>query len=127
MDAALKDLGTTTSQYAILSALQESPSISGADLARRCFITPQSVNELLAGMEKAGLIDRTPSPTHGRIVDISLSPMGAKRLRMASLVVDEIERMMLRGLSESERRSAAAALGCCIENLAESESAQRTA
>jgi DNA-binding MarR family transcriptional regulator len=65
MDRELKGLGLSTAQYAILAALQEADVASGAELARRCFVTPQTVTALIAGLEQAGHIERTPSRHHG--------------------------------------------------------------
>jgi hypothetical protein len=45
MDGALRDMGLTTPQYAALSVLGDEPGLSGAELARRCFVTPQTIME----------------------------------------------------------------------------------
>ena len=47
MDRLLKDINLTTPQYAALSALAENPGISGAALARKCFVTSQTMNEII--------------------------------------------------------------------------------
>ena len=47
MDEELRGVGLTTPQYAALSALGEEPGASGAGLARRCFVTPQTMNGIL--------------------------------------------------------------------------------
>lgn len=117
MDDALRALDLSTAQYAVLSAIEEQPRSSGADLARRCFITPQSVNALLAGLEKRALIERTASKTHGRIIETALTKTGRARLMRAHDVVTGIEARMLEDLDKSERRQLTALLARAIESL----------
>jgi|SRR5262245_36055652 DNA-binding MarR family transcriptional regulator len=115
MDDELGAADLSTAQYAILSAIEEAPGSSGADLARRCFITPQSVNGVLAGLERAKLIERTASATHGRIIEIALSASGRSRLRAAHRIVAGIEARMLAGLDGPQRKELARLLRQCIE------------
>src|SRR3712207_8022525 len=51
MDGALRGVGLTTPQYAALSVLEGEEGISGALLARRCFVTPQTMNGILVNLE----------------------------------------------------------------------------
>jgi DNA-binding MarR family transcriptional regulator len=44
MAAALHEHNATVGQYALLTALDEEPGLSNADLARRAFVTPQTMN-----------------------------------------------------------------------------------
>src|SRR5476651_815992 len=69
MDEAFRPLGLSVSQYAILEALlgiAESEA-TNASIARRCFITPQSANELIATMTESRLITRRASGGPRRI------------------------------------------------------------
>src|SRR5882762_4542388 len=83
MDEELRAIQLSTAQYALLSAVDAQPGSSGADLARRCFITPQSVNGLISGLERSKFISRTASVEHGRVIKIALSPSGRSRLKAA--------------------------------------------
>jgi DNA-binding MarR family transcriptional regulator len=118
IDARLRGLDLTMAQYALMTAVEETPRASGAELARRCFITPQSVNGLIAGLLESGLIERDPSKTHGRIIEIALTAHGRARLREAHAAVNAIEATMLHGISGSDRRLMTSLLRICIENLA---------
>jgi DNA-binding MarR family transcriptional regulator len=117
IDARLRALDLTMGQYALMAAVEETPQASGAELARRCFITPQSVNGLIAGLLKNGQIERDPSKTHGRIIEITLTPHGRSCLREAHAAVSAIEATMLRGIGGPDRRLMASLLKICIENL----------
>ncbi len=49
-------------QYVVLSLLAETPGLANADLARRAFVTPQSMNEVLKQLEATGLVERRRTP-----------------------------------------------------------------
>lgn len=117
MDEELSEIGLSTSQYALLSAIEDAPGSSGAELARRCFITPQSVNGLIAGLEKAQLIERAPSVSHGRIIQIKLSAVGQERLKPAHRIVADIEGRMLERLDDAQKQELADLLKLCIASM----------
>jgi DNA-binding MarR family transcriptional regulator len=117
MDERLAEIGLSASQYALLTAIEEGPGASGADLARRCFITPQSVNGLIASLQSEQLIERAPSATHGRVIETKLSKRGAARLKLAHRCVAEIEDKMLKGLEPSQRLALAELLRQCIDSI----------
>ena len=117
MDSRLAEIDLTTPQYAALSELSETSGLSNAELARRCFVTPQTMHQLLRGLEKKGLIERSPHPEHGRILEIGVTHRGNKRLVEAHSVVGDVERVMTRNLSHSEIKRANEVLTECYEAL----------
>ncbi len=117
MDAALREEGMTTPQYAALSVLEEEAGLSGAALARRCFVTPQTMNQILVKLESAGMVERRPHPEHGRILSAYLTGKGAKRVSRAHGVVGDIEERMLAGLGRKERSRLLETLRGCVESL----------
>ncbi len=66
MDEALKPLGLSPAQYAVLAELNVRPDQTNADLAERAFITPQSMQGVLAGLETLGLVIRRQDSHNGR-------------------------------------------------------------
>lgn len=117
MDRALHGLGLTTAQYAALSALETAPGLSGAELARRSFVTPQTMNGIVTNLEVAGLLVRRPQPHHGRVLEASLSPAGAAVLAHAHRRVAAVEARMVASLDAAERRRLLAALRACADAL----------
>jgi len=83
MDGDLQALGLTTPQYSVLSAIEANPGISNAQLARQAFVTPQTMQAILAGLERQALLVRTPDATHGRILRSLLTARGAALLAEA--------------------------------------------
>lgn len=65
-------------QGRILALLKLQPGISQSELAYLLGMRPQSVGELLAKLEKAGLVERTPSETDKRVLHVKLTEAGAK-------------------------------------------------
>ena len=102
MDGTLKGLGVTTPQYAALSVLAEEPGLSNAALARRSFVTPQTMNQILVRLEEAGLVERRAHPEHGRVLQAYLTEEGERLRRKCAERVDVIERLMVSGLSNEE-------------------------
>src|ERR1700756_5116940 len=73
-DAALKPTGLSMAQYAALRALAEHPDASAAELARLCFVTRQSLQDLLTGLRTAGLVETVRPPPRGRGGAVRLPP-----------------------------------------------------
>jgi len=91
MESALRAHGLTGAQYAVVSVLARDPGMSGADLARACNTTPQAMNGVLATLERDGLVERYPHPTHGRILQVTLTREGERRLEAATPAVRGLE------------------------------------
>ena len=117
MARALHEHGVTLAQFAVLTALAEEPGLSNAELARRAFITPQSMNETLRELEQRAWIIRSHHPTHGRIRQSELTEQGRTTLAACDAAVTAIEQRMLGDLDADQRLQLAAALRTCIAAL----------
>ncbi|MGY4507192.1 DNA-binding MarR family transcriptional regulator [Bradyrhizobium sp. USDA 3650] len=84
MERSLADLGVTSPQFAVLTMLNAYPGLSGADVARLTFLTPQTVGVIIRNLERDGAIVMTPHPVHGRIQQWTLTPRGATLLKRVS-------------------------------------------
>ena len=58
LEEVLRPLGVTVHQYTVLSILERRGGLSSAQLARRHFVTPQAMHQLIASMERDQLIER---------------------------------------------------------------------
>ena len=121
-DAALRPTELSMAQYAALRALADHPDASASELARLCFVTRQSLQDVLAGLRTAGLVRAATSNGRGRAIALALTPAGRKRLAAGHDAVIGVEDAMVQGLSASARRQLAELLTRCAENL-ESEPA----
>jgi len=117
LDESLRKLALTAPQYTALAALSEEPGLSGAALARRCFVTPQTMTGIITKLAGSGLIAREPDPEHGRILKTTLTARGADLLRQAYRAVEIVEAKMLAELDVAERDALADLLGQCANEL----------
>ncbi len=117
MDTALRETGLTTPQYATLSAIEEAPGLSGNKIARLCFVTPQTMNLILANIESMGLIVRRPHPEYGRVLQAFLTPAGEKRLQESHYKIGSIEEHMVADFTEDQRHQLIQALRTCANAL----------
>lgn len=116
-DEVLRPLGLTMPQYAALSALAAEPGLSNSELARRCFVTRQTMNDLLAGLRRAALVNRVAHPRDGRVRQIELSSTAEDVLRRADRAVAAVEQRMTRAVAASARLQLQELLAACIDNL----------
>ena len=116
-DAALRPTGVSMAQYAVLRALADHPDASASELSRLCFVTRQSLQDVLSGLRAGGLVAESRAPTRGRARSLELTKAGAKRLAAAHTAVIGVESTMTEGISASERHQLAALLTRCADNL----------
>ncbi|MGW5663469.1 MarR family winged helix-turn-helix transcriptional regulator [Streptomyces sp. NPDC003758] len=95
MDKVLREHGLTVPQYATLELLAMHPGMSNADLARATFVTRQSGNVVLRGLQEAGLITRPATAGHGRARPAHLTGAGHARLAAVQAAVYAIEQRMV--------------------------------
>jgi DNA-binding MarR family transcriptional regulator len=114
---ALGAHGATLPQYAVLTALDEEPGLSNADLARRAFVTPQTMNQVLRELEDKHWVTRHSHPGHGRILQASLTRNGHSALRVCDAAASAVEEQMLGPLSLPDRQQLASSLRACIDAL----------
>jgi DNA-binding MarR family transcriptional regulator len=115
----LREQGVTLAQYAVLTALAEEPGLSNAELARRAFVTPQTMNQVLRELEQRRWVSRHPHPGHGRILQAELTADGRETLAACHRSADAVEDRMLAALSPVQREQLATTLRACIDALAE--------
>jgi len=95
--------GLTVPQYTALTVFRAHGALSNAQLAVRIMTTPQSANEMVKSMEGKGWIERKPDPSHGRIIQITLTDEGHAILAQCDSKVREVEMQMFPGTSEEQR------------------------
>jgi DNA-binding MarR family transcriptional regulator len=102
MDNALLSIELSTPQYAVLTELQEFPGLSNADLARKSFVTPQTMNLIVKNLESRNIVTRTKSETHGKRIDTHITEEGLSLLEKANGIVSSIGDEVFGCLSKDE-------------------------
>jgi DNA-binding MarR family transcriptional regulator len=106
----LHEYKLTPAQYLMLSLSRRGGELSSASLARRFTISPQSMNEMIAGLERKKLIARTVAGEKRRTLQINLTPEGAKLLKACDRAVIRLEKRLFSPLSAAELHSFRSAL-----------------
>jgi DNA-binding MarR family transcriptional regulator len=91
MDEVLHPLGLTVAQYACLELLGQHPRLSNSELARRAFVTRQSMNVVLRRLQERDLLTRSEHATHGRAMPSTLTRAGQATLHQAGVAVHAVE------------------------------------
>jgi DNA-binding MarR family transcriptional regulator len=108
----------TTLQYTTMSVLnRHGAPLSNAQLARRAYMTPQAMSEVIDALERKGLMKRNPHPNDGRLLPATLTAKGRRVLAACEQAVDEMEDVMLAGLGPQERDAFATALKSAVRAL----------
>lgn len=103
LDAALAPLGLSTTLVGTLGFVVRQPGISTADLARLARVRPQSAAYAVTRLERAGLLERTPHPVHGRVMRLHATDEGRRLLLRAEAVADETERELTEAIPAAAR------------------------
>ncbi|GGK76767.1 MarR family winged helix-turn-helix transcriptional regulator [Mangrovihabitans endophyticus] len=119
MDAALRPLGLTVPQYSCLELLGQRPGLSNAELARGTFVTRQSMNVVLRGLQDRGLVNRPAVAARGRELPTELTTAGRAQLQTASMAVRAVQNRMCRTLTAAQQQALLDSLGACVANLAD--------
>ncbi|WP_442868568.1 MarR family winged helix-turn-helix transcriptional regulator [Bradyrhizobium sp. CCBAU 51745] len=105
MERTLADLGVTSPQFAVLTMLNAYPGLSGADVARLTFLTPQTVGVIIRNLARDGAIVMTPHPVHGRIQQWTLTPRGSTLLKACRERVIGLEKRLAGSLDAKAEAS----------------------
>ncbi|MFD5831275.1 MarR family winged helix-turn-helix transcriptional regulator [Lentzea sp. NPDC060358] len=117
MEAVLRPLDLTVPQYSCLEVLSQQPGLSNAELARAVFVTRQSMNLVLRGLQDRGLVSRPATAAHGRALPTELTDAGRTQLQAASAAVRSVEKRMLAPFSATRQNQLLRDLAACAEAL----------
>jgi DNA-binding MarR family transcriptional regulator len=121
LDIDIQAQGLTTPQYAALSILRWQPGLSSAQLARRSFVTPQSMQVMVAALLRDGVIERRPDDHNQRVLRNYLTGDGQALLSRAEEAAARIEERMLAGLDAEDIARLREAMTTCVRNLTAGE------
>jgi MarR family transcriptional regulator, transcriptional regulator for hemolysin len=116
-EARLKPLGFGVGHLPVLVALRDGRASTQRDLARFAKIEQPPMAQMLARMERDGLIQRAPDPADRRSSRITLTAAAEARLRDAISVLLQGNREALRDFTEGEAGVLVALLTRLIANL----------
>jgi len=116
-EARLKPLGFGVGHLPVLVALQNGEASTQRDLARFARVEQPPMAQMLARMERDGLIERQPDPADGRSTHIRLTPVAQTRLPAAIGVLHCGNAEALQGFDEADTARLTELLKRLIANL----------
>ena len=119
MDEVLKPLGLSAAQYGALSTLEENERLTNAQLARECYVTPQTMFRIMQGMKERGFVATEDHAEHGLKIDFKLTKKALDTLCDAHEIVHDLEKRMTKGMSKAEIKALMETLEQSFKNLRE--------
>lgn len=116
-DERLKPLGFGLGYVPVLVALWNKQAVSQRDLAKLNRVEQPSMAQMLARMERDGLICRTPDPADGRSSRVSLTKAAMSSLPAACATLMKGNQDALVGFTDEEVTQLATLLNRLIANL----------
>ena len=116
-ESRLKPLGFGVGQLPVLVALQNGKASTQRDLARFAKVEQPPMAQMLARMERDGLIERTRDPNDGRSSRIVLTKAAQQRMPEATTTLFQGNREAMTGFTDAEAAQLTDLLTRLIENL----------
>jgi MarR family transcriptional regulator for hemolysin len=116
-EARLKPLGFGVGHLPVLVALQDGQASTQRDLARFARVEQPPMAQMLARMERNGLVQRAPDPTDGRSSRITLTQAAKARLPDAVAILFQGNREALGDFTDEEAKQFVALLTRLIASL----------
>ena len=101
-DVRLRELGLATAQLPVLTALKDGARLSQTELAQWAKVEQPTMAQLLARMERDGVIHREPDPRDRRSSLVSLTQEALAKLPAGRAVLERGNREATQGLTEDE-------------------------
>ena len=117
MRRRLEPFGLSVPEYTTLSILHAIPGLSNAQLARRSLITPPAMLEVLASLERRGLVERRADPDHARIRRADLTEEGARTQDAAARAIERLSDELLQDVPGDERDTVRRGLVAVMDRL----------
>jgi DNA-binding MarR family transcriptional regulator len=117
LDELVRPAGLTALQYTALTVLEGHPDLTSARLARRSFVTAQTMADMVRTLHERELIDRHSDPADRRRLVLSLTPKGRRLLARYRRPVAELEARMLAGLTPSQAGQLRRSVLSCQQSL----------
>lgn len=112
---AMKSVSSSDTPACVLSCLADGAELTSAEIARAVFVRPQSMSDVLDGMERRGLVRRVGVRARGRRNPAAITPAGQAVLDAVQKVALATNDLSSLGLDASRSAQLAALMLAVIE------------
>ena len=119
LDEELRSKHVTTAQLRFLHEVKMQPGVSGAEMARACYVTPQSAQAMMARAVERGWVVRGKDAHNNRVVTAKLTAAGERLLSHADEVMTRLEAEVWGGVPMIQLRAMNEVLERGLRNLEE--------
>ena len=116
-DIRLRTLGFATAQLPVLAGLKDGEALSQAELVRLARVEQPSMAQLLARMERDGIIHRDPDPNDRRSSLVKLTDDARAKIPAASAILKKSNTEVTAGFSAAEMAMLDALLRRVLANV----------
>ncbi len=106
----------TPGQFGVLTLIGANPGLTQSALAKAVGIERSTMVAVIDGLQRAGLVERRPSPIDRRSYALALTGAGQKISEVLKNLVVDHENRVLSGFSDSERDTLIALLQRFVGN-----------
>jgi DNA-binding MarR family transcriptional regulator len=105
LDRTLAPNGLSAARMTVLRLLTEEEGLTGAELARRAWVSPPTMNETVRWLLRQEMITRRPDPRGGRAIQLFIAPAGQAALDRAFPLLLELAEHLVAGIEPERLRS----------------------
>lgn len=113
LDDMFRPAGLTALQYTAMTVLEGHPDLTASQLARRSFVTAQSMADMVTALLERELIERHRDPADRRRLVLALTRAGYRVLDEFRPKVADLEAEMLSGLTGDQAAALRSAIIAC--------------
>jgi DNA-binding MarR family transcriptional regulator len=117
LNRRMADQGASLARTKLLLFLDKRGAARAADIAEFFDNAPRTVTEAIDGLERDGLVQRTPDARDRRVKQVSITEEGRRVIGETEPLRQELIESIFGVLSDDERKSLGAMMGRMIEAL----------
>lgn len=117
IEATLKAYQLTYAKYSALSVIEIHGSLTNAEIARKCWVKPQTMIRIATDLQNQKLISSDLSKVSKKMKKFKLTKKAEKALCKAHVEINSLESLMLKGFSKKEEKIFVEFLNRSYQNL----------
>jgi DNA-binding MarR family transcriptional regulator len=101
----MSEFELSPADFSILTLIRYNPGVTSRQLCTELAIQPPNMVNVLKEFEQRGLVLRSPHPTDGRALGLSLTEEGEKMIKRAEKIAEDSDQSATSKLTPDEQRT----------------------